>query len=424
MTTPRSFSDYEVSGLLMQSFRRLSQASVVWADYEALQEDFPSLFLNNSGDGVKPVVDNWLIRNCAIISESQLRSSLANSPISARREIGIEAARPPGYGRAAITEVEDITNHSVKIGLVDVKGCGVSCGEIASNHDHSNGLMTLNEAFGDLIYQRLIEKALAYFGVDVIGVPIYAIISLSFGAYLEYSGPLPAALMLRQAHFRAHGGVELPDKKSEKQIAQLMVELILRSFGLTSASPQTKLELRATIPGAMECIYGGKESGSLNPLALMSIIDHYNVPEPWHFDCLNIQTARDLSIDPLSMKLVDFGHYRYCSKFHDHIISLVRDRPMNFGGLVSRDDPRFIQPLSDLCLNRIIMLPKNVSTEILSWGGFRKPGKLSAPRAYALDLAYGFTLNKYNRDTLSLAINSFVETAFYNQHRIPSRASK
>lgn len=330
---PRTLEDLADPGVSVEPVLRVEGARVVLANYELLQEDFPEL------RGLsRKIIDQWLIRNAALVSRVQAAQSEVNSTIATN---GTSTAyRPPLYGRALVVPVEGAH------GLLDLKGTGVAPGRKATPAAHSNGLLSLGEALANVALRELIELIFRSAPTQFRTVPEYGVLDLGYDVCGLIGVPTPAGMQVRRAHCRPVGGVELPLAGSPEQQVKLEIELLLRHYGVTSTSPATSFVIDDK-NGDVEITYAGKpipqhpDEQIANFLRLAGYQSGTMILEG-----VNVQLTRDSAIRPSRATVIDFGHYSVRDRFEHTLVSLVRDRSMRWGGAIQPDAPHFVQPHS------------------------------------------------------------------------------
>ena len=330
-TLPRTFAALGDPGVRTEPVLRVEGARVVLVNHDLLQADFPELRgLSHT------TIEQWLIRNAAIVSEPQAAQSEVNSTIVTN---GTSIAyRPPLYGRAVVTPVEGAH------GLLDLKGTGIAPGRKPGREAHSNGLLSLGEAIANIAFRELIEEIFQSAGTRFRTVPEYGLLDLGYDVRDLIATPTPAAVQVRQAHRRPVGGMELPLAGSPEQQVKLEIELLLRHYGVTSTSPATSFVIDDK-SGNVEITYAGKPLPP-HPGDQIAKFLHRAGYDGGRMTLagVNVQLTRDSGIRPSRASVVDFGHYSVQDRFEDTVVSLVRDRSMRWGGAVRPDAPHFVQP--------------------------------------------------------------------------------
>ena len=357
---------------------RVDGARVVFADYPLLQRDFPHL----RGEAAA-TIDDWLLRNAAVVSESQTKQSAVNTPIRTTGD-RVSAFRPPLYGRAVVVAAD-----GSPAGLLDVKGSGVAPGLKPLNQTHANGLLALGEALANMAFREVMELIFRRARTGFTTVPEYAVIDLGFDVRDLFGPATPACIQVRQAHRRPAGGVELPLAGSPEQQVKLEIELLLRRYGATSCSPATSFVLDDA-SGNLEITYAEKPlpKHTDEQIAKFREMARYEGGRLM-LEGVNVQLTRESGVRPSHARVIDFGHYSVRERFEHPVVSLVRNRLMRWGGAIFPGDRFFTQPAPG------IRLP------IITWGTsntpdprFAVPGHPEliwpAPFITGFELAHGF----------------------------------
>jgi hypothetical protein len=368
----KSISDLKQGEVKSETVYATSGAEVILANYELLQHDFPCLRLDNleklhpelkvvTGKAKKMMIrdhiDDWLIRHTCFISEDQPKQEIVNTKIQLTGE-KVEAFRPVLYGRALVFSLHnnykglgiDAKKMGYEDGLLDVKGTGLEAGKEHTYYDHGNGLLTLAEAFVEYTYQQLCEAAFRHSGSSFETLPTYAIIKQGFNVRNTGGIAGPAGLLVRRAQRRPENPGGLPAFKTDMQLLQLEVELLLRRYGISSVNYVTQIRLWRD-RGKIKMTYGGKDVNSLNEDQMKNIEEVSRVKnERIVFEGVNIQHTREWGKDPWRAVVIDFGSFQIRKKFNNPILSLVTDKLMRWGGTIWPDFESFPQPIPELAV--------------------------------------------------------------------------
>jgi hypothetical protein len=334
---PRTVFDLADPSIRPELALRVEGARVVFADYDLLRNDFPQLAAASRG-----AIDEWLLRNAAVISAPQAAQETVNTKIATTGDT-VPAFRPPLYGRAVVTAPEGG-------GLLDVKGAGVAPGLAPLNRSHANGLLAHGEALANIAFREVMERIFRRANSGFSTVPEYAVIDLGFDVR-DLFGPLtPACVQIRRAHRRPVGGVELPLAGSPEQHVKLEIELLLRHYGMTSCSPATSFILDDS-SGKLELRYADKPMPPHSDEQIVSIrkLTRYGGGK-LTIEGVNVQLTRESAIRPSRATVIDFGHYSVRERFELPVVSLVRDRLIRWGGALRPADASFPQPSPKLRL--------------------------------------------------------------------------
>jgi hypothetical protein len=351
--------------------------------------------------------EDWLLAHAGVISVTQAKQAVVNTRIrveGAPREVW----RPTRYGRGLVVPSETSVglDDEQGAGLFDLKGAGVSKGSEPSLKYHSSGLCSLREVLRECLFQSLIDEIFRRAAPHFWTVPIYGVIDLGFDAHSPGGESVPAGLLVRRAHRRRAGGVELPMRFSVEEQTQFEIELLLRHYGLTSSNRGTRFRFEEGSDG-LRVFYAGDavSNFSRDDLRLIrSWLRDANLP--LECDGINIQMAHDVELDgALRAQLVDFGHYEMRGRFTDPLVSLVCNQPLRWGAAIQPGDPAFVQPSPALCLSEA------------KWGFVRqpldRPGRLrrsegEGPSAFAHDLARNFRAGYLTGEDVHLELTRFI----------------
>lgn len=353
---------------------RLADAKVIFADYDALRRDFRFLRsdallrsyagLANIDAGKRSqierrLIDSWLLCHTGIISEPQAAQSVVNTMISTT-DRDLIAYRPPRYGRSIIVEVattnasngyhteHDKTGSKGNEGLLDVKGIGVRAGTQPVATDHSYGLLCLDHLLRELLNQMLLEAVFRHARTRLRALPVYAAIDTGFDCREQLTGSgliRPAGILVRRAHQRYWCGVEVPSRGSVEQFACAQIEMLLRLYGITSVSNGSTFELlENTEDRSINAFVRGRQMTGYSQEQLRTIWRLGGDGRWSRFGGVNIQTTRAVSVRPLVAELVDFGHFNVRESFDIPLVSLVRGRPLQWGGVIKPGSPGYVQP--------------------------------------------------------------------------------
>jgi hypothetical protein len=312
--------------------RRVATARVVFAEHEVLQHDFPSL-----AGQTRQVREAWLLEQAGIISTTQAAQTVTNTRIRVTGPVR-QIWRPPGYGRACVVP-----------GLVDVKGMGVAVGEVPSLQHHSSGLCTLGEVLREVLLQSLIDELFARAAPWFWTLPVYGVIDPGFDVRTRDGSRLPAGILVRRAHQRPAGGIQLPWKSTLHERTQLSVELLLRHYGITSANRGTRFRFERGA-GGIAPFYAGDAVTDLSDRERRKVAANLRGrPLPLECDGINIQMTRTISArGRVRAQLLDFDNYEVRAAFHDPVISLVCNEPLRWGIAIWPHEREFVQPLPSL----------------------------------------------------------------------------
>ena len=331
---------------LPDQFRRLTSARVMLADYELLRADFPRLRSAYDVD-----IDAWLLSQAALISVEQAGQQVTNAPISV---IGEEQQgwRPPRYGRSAIIQTTDGP------GVLDIKGVGMRRGKKPKCRPYQTGLLEGYVALWEAQFQWMLDAIFERAAPALWTLPIYAILDTGVLTFPQhYKGLVPGAIIVRRAHQRPTNGEELPKPGSEEEFLKFEIEMLLRSYGITSTRG-TQLEIRERNQ-QLQIVYNGYPIEYLDLAQMNEMLRRFG-PPPARYDCLNIQLVENRQQLGIRAELVDFGQFEYRQHFDLGLVSLVGGAWLYWGASVRPHEPFFVQPHETLRLP-----PDDWSTEAM-----------------------------------------------------------
>ena len=352
------YPDYPI---IKERLVRVSNPTLVYVNQSQILEDFPWLKTVRSGkrytENIEKIIQRWLCSVGGVISKPHLQENEVNLTITSYGG-EITAYRPLRYGRASIVEAGYISSDDDKdtsrFGLVDVKGCGVAADQRPRLGKRSNGLMLLPDAILELINRTLIHKLFSVSRSAIECLPFYGIVDLGIQGYRPYfKNPLPCVTLVRQAHIRAPYNNELPYYGSVEERVKNDIELFLRSFGVTSA-PASCAFCIWTENGSMRATLDGEDVTTIPEDMLEYFLEKLELRPPQVFRMSNVQICRECGLSPLRARLVDFGHYTIYDNFHGHhLITMVEDRPMNFGQFLHKEGGEtWVQPSRECRVGR------------------------------------------------------------------------
>jgi len=293
-------------------------------------------------------------------------------------------------------------------GLLDVKGSGVAPGRIPTPEMYRSGLIALPIALGELVTQRVVERIFESVGADVHGVGIYAILDLGFRMKSVSGALLPAAAVIRRAHQRAPGNDDRPAYASDEHRVKLILEFILRYFGVTSCGT-TGLQIWREVDG-LHTAYAHR-TDHISSASLERFLGKMSLSAPVDIEMLNVQITRRASLSPLSAVLVDFGQYHLgVGRFVKPIGSFVRTRPMHWGGFIDANSSCYIQPSPEFSLDTALAYGRPTPSWIPEWTGAPSPALTTGLFVFAAELVRDFTHGKLTRGGIERRIRDVVET--------------
>ena len=324
--------------LQSDSVRRVQTARIAFVHHDLLTADLPQL-----ADAAAS--EHWLLEQAGIMSVAQIEPSLANTPIAATGSPR-QAWRPPFYGRAVVVEAQAPAAQgqapAARSLLLDIKGAGVAPGCRPTLAHHESGLCSLQEALREALFERMIAAIFARAAPDLWTLPIYGVIDLGFDLLNRRGEAMPAGLIVRRGHRRDPDFI-LPFRGSAEQRLRLEIELLLRSYGLTSSNAATRYRIARGPDGGIRIAYADAPFEDLAPPLVPAVQGMLGARDAMLCSKLNIQLV-DEPAAPIRAQLVDFGHYEVRRRFEQPLVSGVCDAPHLWGAAIAPDDPHFVQP--------------------------------------------------------------------------------
>jgi hypothetical protein len=321
--------------LQSDSVRRVHTARIVFVNHDLLEADLPQL----AGAAAS---EHWLLEQAGIMSVAQIEPSVANTAIAATGSPR-PAWRPPFYGRAVVVEAQaPATPGRASTLLLDIKGAGVAPGCRPTLAHHESGLCSLQEALREALFERMIAAIFARAAPDLWTLPIYGVIDLGFDLLNRRGEAMPAGLIVRRGHRRDTDFI-LPFRGSAEQRLRLEIELLLRSYGLTSSNAATRYRIERGPDGGIRIAYAGEPFTDLAPSLLPVVQGMLGTRDAMLCSKLNIQLVYEPAA-PIRAQLVDFGHYEVRRRFEQPLVSGVCNAPHLWGAAIAPDHQHFVQP--------------------------------------------------------------------------------
>ena len=319
----RSLNDFREQPLEYDRFQRVAGARVLLADYRLIAEDFPGL-----GDPAS--VDAWLLDHAAIISATQAAQSLVNDPIPVEGDTR-DAARPPWYGRSAVVEVDG--------GLLDLKGIGVGDGATPQMRQHCDGLLPLDEALHEILFERMCARAFdgTLYGV----VPSYGLIDLGFRGHSNSAKGALATVLVRQAHTRPANlwGHEDPGPEVAATILDMLLHLL--RCGIDGTLSGYVFE-RSPAAGLRLFIHDNEDPCPLSEEILARATEIFRIGDEAVDVCVaNLQFTTGMRESPRAPRIFDFGAYKLRTRIDRPWYIPFKSEVMSFiGDVLHPDDAR------------------------------------------------------------------------------------
>jgi hypothetical protein len=342
---------------------RVRGSRVVCANYRAIVHDFPQVFgaearrrtplpgcdaCASRGKLCPDAINAWLVRNAAFVSKQQLLPNDVNSPIQADDTVRL-AYRPPDYGRAVVVAI-DTPAEKGEAGYLDLKGVGVAPGRAPSHQPHANGLEYLGIAIADFFYGWLVDTIFAVASPGYRVLPVYAVLDLGFDIVGGRHGTAPAGLHVRRAHARPH---PLPMSGSAREKLMLHMELLLRSFGLTTTGYGTALMLSNGDTGPALTCFGRAVSVNTDAERRKAahIMDVIRESGGNWLEVVNVQPTSEGDWDEKTLEIVDFGQMNAYRGSADPVANPIRDGALKIGRIITPSHPSFVRPNKEIALD-------------------------------------------------------------------------
>ncbi len=414
---PRTFADLCAPTATQEELHRLTDAKVVFADYRRIAADFSQ---ESGGDfeltnSIQRRLDAWLLDHAAIVSASQIAPNDVNTPIATSGP-RVKAVRPPRYGRAVVVAARDPFATQAEgdvLGLLDVKGVGVSEARVPERSMHGTGLLPLEQALNDVLFQTLIERIFEHSGSVHHCLPVYAVIDTGFDVrdlWAPGHPARPAGIMVRRAHRRMVGNCDLPAFGSEAQRIVAEIEMLLRQYGVATSTADGTLQLTRTESG-LKLFSEGEEADGYSETDLQALHRFLGSPDDIRIEGINIQTTRDIDWPREAAQLVDFGQYEVRGRFNNPVLSQVMDRPLRWGGLLFPDAPGFVQPNAALAIDATFWAHQKASPGFNARFGLSPGTRLSGPMERSMLLAESWRSGEMSGAEVHAELMSLVENS-------------
>ena len=336
---PGSLGELEERGGRPETFRRLSEARVIEADYAALLRDYPDLPASRDGVPDRDAVDRWLLDNFAVMSLSQAAQADVNTPIPCHPGGTASGIRFSGHGRAASIAGCRPSGDAKSAVIFNVKGVGREEGETPTLNPQSNGLLPAHCALYEFTLHTLVETALRRAGSSHRVLPAYAVIDCGFDEFASIpGGRYPAGLLVRQGHFRPMAG-DLQPTGAFTQREAARIELLLRQFGLTSGFTSPWLHIDET----GQVVRADRTTAQTPEGSVALLKDVLAMSGSDALDVVNVQFTDHVDWAERGLELVDL-HYGVRRRFENALASTVNDREFGLGGIIRVSDLHAVQP--------------------------------------------------------------------------------
>jgi len=424
----RTPEDLQQPKMLEEDVEVLSSPKIIWVNDSAIARDFPKPWAETASveeSESRELRRRFIVENAKIISTPLANENVVTEGVKTTGEKR-RAMRPPRYGRALVTRAyplgldllhRDISTSS--IGLLDIKGVGIAQGLIPKIADYRTGTLQLDIAIAELINQMIIEEIMRRLNLDVCGVPVYAILDLGFYARNHDRKNLTrCAALVRSGHRRPANGLDLPFFGSDDQLVQIMIELILRLHGISSTrSDSLTFMIGRNKNGLCYASYAGKPVRGMLPKHAEKLLTNLGITlaagEHMSFQACNVQIAHGCVHSPLSARMVDFFQYKPIKDYDRPLLSLVKDRALNWGGVIWPDDElRMRTHMQRDCLNMKILQNRSLKDDLCDWIGVEPGMQVHGSEYLGYELARGIESDNISPEELASILDDIIDSAF------------
>jgi hypothetical protein len=360
-----------------ERFNELEGTRLLYADFAALRAD-----VDEVRTGLRlpeKALSDWLLAAGSVLSDPNSTQFLTNSEprLSDRVKTGY---RPPRYGRAAIFTVPFV-DHDLSL-VADVKGCGVAAPLQPQRVQRGSGTLLLHEAIQEVINARLLDIVFQRVGMDVRCLPVYGLVDLGLIGWCSYfSEPMPCVAMVRRGHLRDDGNLEMQASDSVEEAVKHRIELTLRRFGLSSAPQSCAIDFICN-EGELQMFKNGRRIDCVTHDLIARHLQVVGLEAPCNVRVNNVQLTKGCVADPVQATLVDFGHYTAEPDYTGHhLLTLVHDRPFNWGSFVRDSDPGWVRPDPDLIVDQSLVGPVAYPTALATMLGYERAATRLRPGA-------------------------------------------
>lgn len=330
-----------------EPFYKLRRARLALINEPVLLAD---IFGANGAIGpVAPKLAEWLVSEAAVLSDPHRKASDVHAWLPFENDEARIGRRLPRYGRA-YSRILDVPTEvaSAQLGVpaegrtfslwLDSKGTGVSPDRKPVPEEYGTGLLPLDEALEEYLWSVILDRVLDHSGAVYRCLPIYAVIDLGFNFQAPDGRFRRAAVILRRGHFR-NAGSDLPFAFSRDHLSCLIVELLARRYGITSAAVQPTLFL---LKGDEITLLSGPGHKLLNKVNVSDLdVDPARLAGA-EIDQINIQFGSSGLSQEIEM--VDLVHFHTRPHFTRPLVSCVADRSGAWGGTILPESDDFAQP--------------------------------------------------------------------------------
>jgi hypothetical protein len=363
--------------IVSEPFNELEGTTLLYADLTALRADVDEV---RAGMQLPDkTLTDWLLAAGSVLSDPNSTTCTTNS--EPRRSGRVKTGyRPPRYGRAAIFTVR-FTGQDLTL-VADVKGCGVAAPQRPQRVQRGSGTLLLHEAIQELINARLLDILFLRAGMDVRCLPVYGLVDLGLTGWCSYfSEPMPCVAMVRRGHLRDDGNLEMPASDSVEELVKHQIELTLRRFGVSSAPRSCAIDFICN-EGELQMFKNGMRIDGVTHELIAQHLQVIGLDAPCNVRVNNVQLTKGCVADPIQATLVDFGHYTAEPDYvGHHLLTLVHDRPFNWGSFVRDRDSGWVRPDPDLMVDQTLVGPVAYPTALAMMLGYERAATRLRPGA-------------------------------------------
>ena len=340
-----------------EHFYRVNGARVVLINEGVLLRDIFGKHDDNSLAAASDELRDWLLQEAAVLSSPHLCASEVHSAVDFSDQDPLPGTRFPRYGRAYSKIVEvpgelaarqsgKPTHSPASFLWLDSKGTGLQPDRTPKCEEYATGLLPLDEALEEYLWTCILNNVMVHAGTTHRCLPIYGIIDLGFEFRDPAGNNRRSAVLIRRGHVR-NVGSDLPIAFTHEHLSCLMIELLIRNYGVTSAAENPP---RVLIDGDEISLVSGKGQQGRTRLNASEIdVDPSKIAGA-EIDQVNIQFGWSGLSDEI--ELVDTVHFKTVESFVRPLVSSVADRLGAWGGVILPDSADFVQPDEDISLDK------------------------------------------------------------------------
>ncbi len=404
----------------------LSSPRLLWVNDSILAEHFPSPWVSNKCSvknqaSARTLRRQFLLENARVVASSFAKKNPVVRDVSKTGEKR-QAARPPRYGRGLITRAYPVCVSSgmrltseESCGLLDLKGVGVAPDVKPRISYHGTGTLQLSCAIQELVNQFVVEQIMRCAGVSVQGVPVYGILDLGVvGIDKGRNRFTPCATLVRAGHRRPRGGIDLPQFGSSDHVAQVNIEAILQQHGMTSSGSNASFVIEREEENIYKAYYAGELVKFASSEHIAMLLQQVGIVVPqgvrMSFPACNVQLTDGCAVSPLAAHIIDFFQYRPQEGQRAPLLSLVRDRPFNWGGLLSPESCCANKAASTCCINHRLLKRRELRKPLSDWVGLTEGSYVNGAEYFGMELAMKVDHEKLSIEEFSSCLDKFLDS--------------